>query len=81
MNNLHTSFVCRVDLFLPVVLLTHRKLVKLTGDVICGTRVGVPRCVNAIALPLSIVHGLLFSREVTIKLFSAPLHCVPSLLT
>jgi hypothetical protein len=81
MNNLHTSSVCRVDLFLPVVLLMHHKLVKLTSDVICGARVGVPRYVNAIALPLSIVHGLLFSSEVTIKPFPALLHCVLGLLT
>jgi hypothetical protein len=81
MNNLHTSSVCRVDLFLPIVLLTHHKLVKLTSDVIYGTRVGVPRCVKAIALPLSIIHGLLFSSEVTIKPFPTPLHCVLGLLT
>jgi hypothetical protein len=37
-----------VDLISTVVLVPHVQLLKLSCDMVCGTRIGVPICVNPI---------------------------------
>jgi hypothetical protein len=51
MNNVgnpHTLTIGRVDPIIALVRITNRQIVEFTGDVMCGTRIGVPICVNTI---------------------------------
>jgi hypothetical protein len=41
MTNTHTLSICRVNLVMTLVLLSHGELVELTGDVVDGTGVAI----------------------------------------
>ena len=47
-SNLHTCPVCSVHLFTAMILVMDSQLLQLTGDMVRGTSVHVPVCVNAV---------------------------------
>ena len=48
MINLHTFTIGIVNLILAMVLLAHRHLLELVGDVVGSPGVNVPVCVNSV---------------------------------
>jgi hypothetical protein len=52
MINMHTMSASR-DLVITVVVLLHRKLVELVGDVIGGANIYVPSGVNKVGVCLN----------------------------
>jgi hypothetical protein len=63
-----------MDLILIDVLLLHSKLVQLTSNMIGSPCVQVPSCINILPRIISIVHHLVFTGKVSIKMFPAPQH-------
>jgi hypothetical protein len=56
MINMHTMSASR-DLVITVVVLLHRKLVELVGDVIGGANIYVPSGVNKVGVHLNKWNG------------------------
>jgi hypothetical protein len=77
---MHTSVVSRMDMFLAGVLLAHGELVQVAGDVVRCSCVRVPRSVNIVSGPFSVVYQLLLVGVVVIEPFPASKNRVTSLL-
>jgi hypothetical protein len=52
-GNPHTLTIGRVDPIIALVSITNRQIVEFTGDVMCGTRIRVPICVDAIVCSIA----------------------------
>ena len=81
MTNFHTFSTCCVDVIFATVLVAHGHLLQLTGDVVCGTAVDVPICVDAVGSfsspgHLFILRGIII---VFVKMIPAVLGAVPEL--
>jgi hypothetical protein len=48
MHNVHICSRRSVDLIATIVLVRHRDLVEVSGNVVRSIRIGVPVCINAI---------------------------------
>ena len=82
-TNFHTFSTGGVDVIFATVLLSHGHLVKLAGDVVCGTAVNVPICVDTVGAISSSGHFFILRRLiiVLIKAVPAVLGCVARLAT
>ena len=70
-TNLHTFSTRSVDMILTAILLAHGHLFQLTGDVVSGTTIHIPVCVDAVGT-ICCGNNFLILRGLTIFIKAIP---------